>query len=201
VDSTVPVAAEVLKRKGAYDPRRLCGVTTLDVVRANTFVAARKGLPLTDVDVPVVGGHAGGAALPLLSKARPRAAFTDEEAEELTSRVRNAAAEVAEAADGEGPRTLSVSYAAVRFVEASLRGLDGDGGVYECAYVQSRLVPELPFFTCRVKLGRDGVVGSELKGLSDYEARALDALKPQLRASIDRGVAYVQQQPATASLN
>jgi malate dehydrogenase len=45
------------------------------------------------------------------------------------------------------------------------------------------------------------VVGSELRGLSDYEARALDALKPQLRASIDRGVAYVQQQPATASLN
>jgi malate dehydrogenase len=204
VDSTVPVAAEVLKRKGAYDPRRLCGVTTLDVVRANTFVAARKGLPLTDVDVPVVGGHAGGAALPLLSKARPRAAFTDEEAEELTSRVRNAAAEVAEAADGEGPRTLSVAYAAARFVEASLRGLDGDGGVYECAYVQSQLVPELPFFACRVKLGRDGVeevVGSELRGLSDYEARALDALKPQLRASIDRGAAYVQQQPATASLN
>jgi malate dehydrogenase len=72
------------------------------------------------------------------------------------------------------------------------------------AYVQSQLVPELPFFACRVKLGRDGVeevVGSELRGLSDYEARALDALKPQLRASIDRGVAYVQQQPATASLN
>jgi malate dehydrogenase len=203
VDSTVPVAAEVLKRKGAYDPRKLFGVTTLDVVRANTFVAARKGLPLADVDVPVVGGHAGDAALPLLSKARPRAAFTDEEAEELTSRVRNAAAEVAEA-DGEGPPTLSVAYAAARFVEASLRGLDGDGGVYECAYVQSQLVPELPFFACRVKLGRDGVeevVGSELRGLSDYEARALDALKPQLRASIDRGVAYVQQQPATASLN
>ena len=57
VNSMVPIAAEVLKQKGAYDPRRLFGVTTLDVVRANTFVAARRGLPVADVDVPVVGGH------------------------------------------------------------------------------------------------------------------------------------------------
>lgn len=33
VNSTVPIAAEVLKQKGAYDPKRLFGVTTLDVVR------------------------------------------------------------------------------------------------------------------------------------------------------------------------
>lgn len=38
VNSTVPIAAEVFKRAGTYDPKRLLGVTTLDVVRANTFV-------------------------------------------------------------------------------------------------------------------------------------------------------------------
>jgi malate dehydrogenase len=38
VNSTVPIAAEVLKIAGVYDPKRLFGVTTLDVVRANTFV-------------------------------------------------------------------------------------------------------------------------------------------------------------------
>ena len=38
VNSTVPIAAEVLKKAGTYDPKRLLGVTTLDVVRANTFV-------------------------------------------------------------------------------------------------------------------------------------------------------------------
>ena len=32
VNSTVPIAAEVLKQKGTYDPKRLFGVTTLDVV-------------------------------------------------------------------------------------------------------------------------------------------------------------------------
>lgn len=38
VNSTVPIAAEVFKKAGSYDPKRLLGVTTLDVVRANTFV-------------------------------------------------------------------------------------------------------------------------------------------------------------------
>ena len=46
-------------------------MTTLDVVRANTFVAEAKGLDLKDVDVPVVGGHAGATILPLLSQVRP----------------------------------------------------------------------------------------------------------------------------------
>ncbi len=39
VNSTVPIAAEVLKQKGTYDPKRLFGVTTLDVVRLHPFQA------------------------------------------------------------------------------------------------------------------------------------------------------------------
>lgn len=51
-----------------YNPKKLMGVTTLDVVRANTFVAQAKGLDLKEVDVPVIGGHAGITILPLLSQ-------------------------------------------------------------------------------------------------------------------------------------
>jgi len=40
VNSTVPIAAEVFKKAGTYDPKRLLGVTALDVVRANTFVVS-----------------------------------------------------------------------------------------------------------------------------------------------------------------
>lgn len=47
---------------------QVIGVTTLDIVRANTFVAEAKGLDMKDVDVPVVGGHAGATILPLLSQ-------------------------------------------------------------------------------------------------------------------------------------
>ena len=42
VNTTVPIAAEVLKKAGVYDKRRLFGVTTLDVIRSETFVADLK---------------------------------------------------------------------------------------------------------------------------------------------------------------
>lgn len=38
VNSTVPIAAEVFKKAATFDPKKLMGVTMLDVVRANTFV-------------------------------------------------------------------------------------------------------------------------------------------------------------------
>ena len=44
VNSTVPIAAETLKAAGVYDPKKVLGVSTLDVVRANCFVAEAKGL-------------------------------------------------------------------------------------------------------------------------------------------------------------
>jgi hypothetical protein len=43
VNSTVPIFAETLKKHGVYNPRKLFGVTTLDVVRANTFVSENQG--------------------------------------------------------------------------------------------------------------------------------------------------------------
>lgn len=38
----VPVAAEVYKNNDCYDPKRIFGVTMLDVVRAQAFVSALK---------------------------------------------------------------------------------------------------------------------------------------------------------------
>ena len=43
-------------------------MTTLDVVRSNTFVAEAKGLDVTKTNIPVIGGHSGVTILPLLSQ-------------------------------------------------------------------------------------------------------------------------------------
>lgn len=94
MNSTVPIAAEVLKKHGAYDPKKLLGVTTLDVVRAKTFYAEKKGLPVTGLDVPVIGGHAGITILPLFSQASPFVELTDEEREALTKRTQDGGTEV-----------------------------------------------------------------------------------------------------------
>ncbi|KAK3416615.1 hypothetical protein EUGRSUZ_H02370 [Eucalyptus grandis] len=108
VNSTVPTAAEVFKRAGTYDPKRLLGVTTLDVVRANTIVAEVLGLDPREVDVPVVGGHAGVMILPLLSQVKPPCSFTPQEIEYLISRIQNGGTEVVEAKAGAGSATLSM---------------------------------------------------------------------------------------------
>jgi malate dehydrogenase len=86
VNSTVPIAAEVLKQHNVYDPRKLVGVTTLDVIRARTFVAESQGWDPKDVDVTVIGGHAGITILPLFSQVN-NAKFTDEQLEALTVRT------------------------------------------------------------------------------------------------------------------
>lgn len=87
VNSTVPIAAEVLKKAGKYNPKKLAGVTTLDVCRANTFVGNHMGKDPKDVDVTVIGGHAGITILPLFSRV-DGATFTDEELEAITVRTR-----------------------------------------------------------------------------------------------------------------
>ncbi|KAE8727783.1 Malate dehydrogenase, glyoxysomal [Hibiscus syriacus] len=158
------------------------------MLREITIVAEKKNLKLIDVDVPVVGGHAGITILPLLSKTKPSVSFNDEKVEQLTVRIQIAGTEVVEAKAGAGSATLSMAYAAARFVESFLRALDGDGDVYECAFVQ--LDPtDLPFFASRIKLGTKGVealIPSDLSGLSEYEEKALDALKPELKPASKR---------------
>ena len=57
VNTTVAIAAEVLKNKGVYDASRLFGITTLAVIRSSTFVAEIYDKDPRDVSVPVIGGH------------------------------------------------------------------------------------------------------------------------------------------------
>ncbi|CAI5962331.1 unnamed protein product [Closterium sp. NIES-64] len=198
VNSTVAIAAEVFRRAGTYDPRKLMGVTTLDVVRANTFVAEVLGLNPEEVNVPVVGGHAGITILPLLSQVTPAVSFSQEELDQLTNRIQNGGTEVVEAKAGAGSATLSMAYAAAKFAQACLRAMRGEAGIVECAFVQST-VTELPFFASRVVLGRQGV--EEVLGLgpmTQYERVWLDKLKPELKASIDKAPAPAEASAASA---
>ncbi|XP_027347731.1 malate dehydrogenase 2, peroxisomal isoform X2 [Abrus precatorius] len=193
VNSTVAIAAEVFKKAGTYDPKRLLGVTTLDVVRANTF-AEVLGVDPREVDVPVVGGHAGVTILPLLSQVKPPSSFTAEETEYLTNRIQNGGTEVVEAKAGAGSATLSMAYAAAKFADACLHGLKGEAGVVECAFVDSQ-VTELPFFATKVRLGRCGAEEVyQLGPLNEYERIGLEKAKKELEGSIQKGIEFIRKQ-------
>jgi malate/lactate dehydrogenase len=56
----------------------------------------------------------------------------------------------------QGSATLSMAYAGALFADACLRGLNGEPNVEEFSFVQSTVVPGLPFFSSKVKLGPTG---------------------------------------------
>jgi hypothetical protein len=58
----------------------------------------------------------------------------------------------------QGSATLSMAYAAALFADACLRGLNGQVAT-ECAYVESSVEPDVPFFASRVKLSTEGAWG------------------------------------------
>ncbi|KAK3083646.1 hypothetical protein FSP39_000764 [Pinctada imbricata] len=193
VNSTVPIAAEVLKKAGVYDKQKLAGVTSLDVVRSNTFVAEAKGLEVAKVDVPVIGGHSGITIIPLLSQANPSVSFPEEERERLTKRIQNAGTEVVEAKAGAGSATLSMAYAAARFADKMLEALDGGEGQVECAYVESTET-EAKYFATPILLGKKGLEKNLGCGkLIDYEVKLLKEAMDELNSNIKKGEDFVNK--------
>ncbi len=191
VNTTVAIAAEVFKKAGTYDAKRLFGVTTLDVIRAETFVAELKGKNPADTVVPVIGGHSGTTILPLLSQVAG-VAFTDEEVSSLTYRIQNAGTEVVEAKAGGGSATLSMGQAAARFCVSLIKGLQGED-VTEYAYVEGQ-GEHARFFAQPVKLGKNGVEALLPIGtLSAYEQKALADMLPTLKADILLGEEFVNK--------
>merc|ERR1719337_197929 len=146
VNSTVPIASEIFKAAGVLNPAKIFGVTTLDVVRANTFIGELKGLDPADVNCPVVGGHAGITIMPLISQCTPAVEFEPDQLKALTERIQDAGTEVVKAKAGAGSATLSMAYAAARFTDSLIKAMNGKEGVVECAYVASN-VTEATYFS------------------------------------------------------
>ncbi|KAL0651964.1 hypothetical protein Bca4012_094655 [Brassica carinata] len=143
-----------------FDPKKLMGVTMLDVVsRANTFVAEVMSLDPREVVVPVVGGHAG---------VKPPCSFTQKEIEYLTDHIQNGGTEVVEAKAGAEYNT------SVKFADAWLKGLS----TRRCKHCR---VTELPFLASKLCVGR--CVVDEMYGLgplNEYERMGLEKAKKEL---------------------
>ena len=191
VNTTVPIAAEVLKQKGVYDSKKLFGITTLDVIRAETFVSDLKGYNNKDVTVPVIGGHSGITILPLLSQVKD-VTFTDKEIKDLTFRIQNAGTEVVEAKAGGGSATLSMGYAAFRFTMSLIDALNGKKDIIDYAYVDTSNSENISFFARPVSLSINGIDSYlPLGDLSPYESDMLNNMKETLHNDIEKGVSFV----------
>jgi malate dehydrogenase len=213
VNSTVPITAEVLKAAGCFDPKRLFGVTTLDVVRSSTMSAEAIGTPLAanEYTIPVVGGHSGTTILPLLSQSKPslpQSLFSDEaKLEQLVKRIQFGGDEVVAAKAGAGSATLSMAYAGYKFVNRLISAaFEGKTGVVEPSYVyikgntvggaaiKNEIGEDLEYFSVPVELGPNGIekilpIGT----ISAYETTLLKAAVPELAGSIAKGAAFITE--------
>merc|ERR1719181_1473835 len=193
VNSIVPAMCELYKKKG-LDPKKIVGVTTLDCVRANKFVAERMGVHPNQVNINVVGGHAGATIMPVFSQDRYGAQIPQDELEALDKRVQDAGTEVVNAKNGKGSATLSMAYAGARLGKAVLSGLAGKPKT-EAAYVASNgISSDLPYFASKVTFGPNGAEKVHPVGeLSDYEKTRLAEVTKQLKDEIDTGLKYAAE--------
>merc|ERR550539_1619453 len=187
VNSPVPIASEIFKKAGVFNPKKIFGVTTLDVVRSNEFIGSLKGVDPANVNCPVVGGHAGATIMPLISQCTPAVEFPPDELKALTERIQDAGTEVVKAKAGAGSATLSMAYAAARFTDSLIKAMNGKEGVVECAYVASH-VTEATYFSTPLLLGKNGLEKNlGLGKLSEYEEELLKACIPELQKTIKKG--------------
>merc|ERR1711870_73816 len=187
-NSVVPAMTELWKKAG-LNPKKIVGITTLDIVRANKFVQELTGKP---AQIPVIGGHAGKTILPVFSQDPAGASISASKIPDLDVRVQDAGTEVVKAKNGKGSASLSMAYSGARLGRAVLSGLAGVPKI-ECAYVESDVQPGLKYFSSCVQFGKKGVEKVFPIGkLSDHEQKRLNELVPILKDEIADGLEYAK---------
>ncbi|CAH2353491.1 malate dehydrogenase, cytoplasmic [[Candida] railenensis] len=209
VNSTVPIVAETLKKAGVFDPKRLFGVTTLDIVRANTFISQLYPDSTTpsQFNINVIGGHSGETIVPLYSIGNSKKLYDelDEEKQKaLIHRVQFGGDEVVQAKSGAGSATLSMAYAGYKLADSILKALTSSESIVECTFLNldssikgaaeaKKLVKGLDFFSLPVLLGKNGIEEVKyeiLNEVSDSEKKLLGVAIEQLEKNIEKGVEF-----------
>jgi len=203
INSMVPIVSAVMKQWGVYDPRKVFGVTTLNLERASYMIGLETGVASDKIKCPVVGGHADESIIPLFSQCDVAKKLNSVQMKTITENIRNCNDKVMEEKKGQAGPTLSMAYSAGRFCNSLLLALSGHKNLVECSYVRTDLTPqdektitavtETRYFSTPVVLGPDGIVKNlGLGEISDYERSLLPAATRQLRYDIKRGEDYVK---------
>ncbi|KAI4461140.1 malate and lactate dehydrogenase [Holotrichia oblita] len=173
INAMVPIVSEVMKANGTYNPNKIFGVTTLHVIRTNTFVGNILGLEPECVSVPVLGGGSDRTIVPILSLAKPCSEFSTAELQLLTSNVQTAHREIINIKRTEAS-TLAAAFATSRFVISIIKGLLGKN-IIEYAYVKSIVHPHSKYLATPLQLGPGGIQRNlGIPDITEYETCLLE---------------------------
>ncbi|CCK68255.1 malate dehydrogenase MDH3 KNAG_0A05930 [Huiozyma naganishii CBS 8797] len=221
VNCLVPVAAETFRECGCFDAGRVLGITTLDIVRAESFLGdvLRKtsGQPQNKgtmgQKISVIGGHSGKTIVPILLEKSVQETVGLRAYEALINRIQFGGDEVIQAKKGAGSATLSMAYAGYEFTSAILESIVHGGAspntkkrAHLPAYVY---LPDLPhgaeaqsklgttavtYFSLPVVIRSGRVVDvdvSILDNLTTLEKQMVSVAVPPIASNIDKGRNYV----------
>ncbi|KII63578.1 Malate dehydrogenase, mitochondrial [Thelohanellus kitauei] len=167
---------------------RIYGITCLDSIRAGTFLANHLGKNPADIVVPVIGGHSDTTIVPLFSLSK--FPVTDlKVVEDLVKQVREAGTRVVEAKKGAGSATLSMAYAAHRFVYTLIEAYYNKT-TSNCAFTYDSNVRSL--YCARVCIFDEGCVKDTvpLESITEYEHKLFIEAEIVLKKDIEKGLEY-----------
>ncbi|XP_018326694.1 probable malate dehydrogenase, mitochondrial [Agrilus planipennis] len=198
VNSLVPMVSEEYKKSRNYDYRKIIGVTTVDVLRANTEVARCLNIDPNIIFCPVIGGSSSKSTVALLSYVKQLSklrCYNKALFHELQSHIADIEPSIMMAKNDDNDRTPQTSraYAIAQFVMQVCRGLKGACNCVECAFVKQVGRPSeyLSYMSTVIKLGPRGVEKVYMPRLSLWEGERLSVVVSNIRNDIERGISYV----------
>ena len=182
------------------------GVTTLDLVRAKTFIGQIWNVDPQNVSIPVIGGHSGPTIVPLLSQIKikgekdPRAAFTPDQVDQLIKRIQYGGDEVVQAKAGSGSATLSMAYAAQVFFNDLCKALDTKSTVPQISFISKDSIESqsvnfpTDYFATEIELGPRGLekILNPPKPQNQKEEELLNAAIDGLQKDISKGLDFAK---------
>lgn len=185
INTLVPMAAELQRSYGDHDPKKLFGITTIDMLRAQAAYAMKHNLFPRDCFVPVIGGRSEKTTVPLLSKAQPCCEMCDKSIMELTHCIQKGYDSVTLAKKGWSP-TLSTAYGVLEFVTGILSALHGKKTKIN-AFVENNDFGT-SFFSGLVEVDHSGAGDMQrYDSMSPYECHLLENCIEQLRRDVEQG--------------
>ncbi|XP_046978797.1 malate dehydrogenase-like [Vanessa cardui] len=190
INVMVPMATEVIRNNGEYDPKKIFGITSADLFTAQTMYASINNINPQDCKVPVIGGHSNETVIPLLSQAKPACNLDQKSIEEFTAKFRSQEDLVTNAKKGWSP-TLSIAYGVSIFVQGILNALDGRPNQIH-AYVENNDFGT-SYFAGTVLVDEKGAGEMErYSNLSDFECHLLERAIEQLRKDVSKGTKMLE---------
>jgi len=220
VNSTVPIFSQVLMKNDCFNAKKLFGVTTLDLVRSNTFISQLSNYKLkpSDLEIQVIGGHSGDTIVPIFSQSKNLNALnfynnlSKEQRDALIHRIQFGGDEVVQAKKGMGSATLSMAYSGFKLAEKLMKSIKGESNnIIESSFIylhddikgsletkkilKNSFNSTIDYISLPVKLNNQGIESIEfdiLNKINQHEKELLEVSLDQLQNNISKGVNFIK---------